>query len=442
MKKVFLIILILIIAGVGYIFFAPSFERIPPTVVVNGNSFWNLKKPIKITIKDNLGIKFYSISFGKYKVEKEFSGNFPKNITVEFKLPKRAMVKGKDFLKIVAVDISKWQFFAGNLTKVKKEITVDKKYPIVSIISHSYGIGRGGSALVVLKAVEKHPDTLEIVVNNKHSFKVFPFLKNNYYISLICWPVKEEDFNVKIISEDLAGNRTILPISFFRKKYSYKLSKIILNKKFIDTKVKEILDSAEMDIPEDFIARFKKMNEELRNENETTIENIAKEFKIVKVNNFKIYPFKPLKNAARKASFGDHRYYFFNGKKVSESWHLGIDLASIKNAPIKLSNNGKVVYAKYTGIYGNTLIIYHGLGLFSLYSHCSNFLVHEGEDIKKGTVIAKTGATGAVFGDHLHFGIMVQGIEVLPLEWFDKHWLKDNIFKVINDAKDIIKAMN
>jgi len=325
---------------------------------------------------------------------------------------------------------------------VTKEIIVDKKSPLLTVISNSYGIGKGGSALVVLKAVENHPDTLKIVLNNKHDFKVFPFLKDNYYISLICWPVKEKSFNAKIISKDLAGNKTILPLSFFKKKYYYKLSKIVLNKKFIDTKVKEILESADVEIPDDFITRLEKMNEELRNENESVIENIGKEFEIVKVSNFKISPFKPLKNAARKASFGDHRYYFFNGKKVSESWHLGIDLASIKNAPIILSNNGKVVYAKYTGIYGNTLIVYHGLGLFSLYSHCSDFLVHEGENVKQGSIIAKTGATGAVFGDHLHFGVMVQGIEVLPLEWFDRHWLKDNIFKVISDAEDIIKAMN
>jgi murein DD-endopeptidase MepM/ murein hydrolase activator NlpD len=110
-------------------------------------------------------------------------------------------------------------------------------------------------------------------------------------------------------------------------------------------------------------------------------------------------------------------------------------------APIKLSNSGQIVYAKYTGIYGNVLIAYHGLGLFTLYAHCSNFLVKEDENIPKETIIAKTGATGAVFGDHLHFGVLIQGIEVLPLEWFDKHWLKDNIFKVINDAKNIINAM-
>jgi murein DD-endopeptidase MepM/ murein hydrolase activator NlpD len=149
-------------------------------------------------------------------------------------------------------------------------------------------------------------------------------------------------------------------------------------------------------------------------------------------------PFYPLKNAAAVASFGDHRYFKYDGNLVSESYHLGLDLASTAGANVVVSNAGEVVYTQYNGIYGKNIIISHGLGVYSLYGHNSSFLVDEGEQVKAGDVIAKTGMTGLALGDHLHFGMLVQGVEVRPEEWMDKNWMKDNIFGVINSAKKII----
>ncbi len=434
MKKFFLIIIaLLIVAGAGYIYFSPTFERIPPKIEVITNSFWNLKNPLTIKISDNTGVKFVDIQFGTFKLHKE--GNGKKELTIELKIPRRYHIpEGMHTLKVKAVDISKWQVFAGNMSKKSMEILVDKKPPFLNVLSHSYGIGRGGAALVILKATDKNFYNCSVMVNKKHKFKVFPYKKKGYFITLISWPVKEDNFNAVVIAKDKAGNKSMQVLNFYHKKYIYKLSKITLNQNFLDNKVREILSDADYQIPEDFVKRFKLMNENLRNENETKIENVCRGFQVSLIKNFHIFPFHPLRNAARKASFGDHRFYFFNGRKISESWHLGVDLASVKNAPIKLSNNGKVVYEKFTGIYGNTMIIYHGLGLYSLYAHCSAFLVPKDAKVTIGTTIAKTGATGAVFGDHLHFAILIQGVESQPLEWFDPHWIRDNIVRVINSA--------
>lgn len=92
------------------------------------------------------------------------------------------------------------------------------------------------------------------------------------------------------------------------------------------------------------------------------------------------------------------------------------------------------------GIYGNTLIIEHGLGLATLYAHTSNFNVDLGAYVKANSLIANTGTTGAVFGDHLHFGVLVQGIEVNPLEWMDRSWIKTRITDIINNAKKAIDS--
>ena len=433
MKKFCFFIIVVLLIG-GFIYFSPLFERIPPKIDYSGNQFWNLRSPIKIIISDNTGIKWYRISINNYIVEKYLS--IPeKKVNIDFTLPED-FLKNDTKIKIIieAKDISKWNLLKGNYSKKEINFNIDKKKPIINIISRSYGIGRGGSALVIYKVVESNLKDTFILINNAYNFKVFPFKKDNVYIALIAWPVKEEEFKAYIVAEDKANNLSKMKLSFFIKKYKYKVSNINLKDSFINGKVKEILEEVGENIPEDPILRFKQMNEFLRNKNETLIENKGKNFKIEKINNFKIYAFKPLKNAAKMASFGDHRFYFYQGKKISESWHLGLDLASIKNAPIILSNDGKVVYADFTGIYGNVIIIYHGLGLSSLYAHCSQFFVKEGENLKRGRIIGKTGNTGAVFGDHLHFGILIQGTEVQPIEWLDKHWIKDNIDRVIKNA--------
>jgi murein DD-endopeptidase MepM/ murein hydrolase activator NlpD len=107
-------------------------------------------------------------------------------------------------------------------------------------------------------------------------------------------------------------------------------------------------------------------------------------------------------------------------------------------ATIKTSNAGTVVFTGDNGIYGNMPMIDHGLGLYSLYGHCSQVLVNDGEEVHAGQAIAKTGMSGLAMGDHLHFGIVVQGIEVRPIEWFDATWIKKFIDNVFKEADNII----
>lgn len=97
-----------------------------------------------------------------------------------------------------------------------------------------------------------------------------------------------------------------------------------------------------------------------------------------------------------------------NGKP---SGHTGLDIAAPKGTPIKSAMSGVVLYARYstTSSYGYHLAIDHGDGLVTLYAHCSELLVTEGQKINQGDVIAKVGATGRVTGNHLHFEVRVNG---------------------------------
>lgn len=110
-------------------------------------------------------------------------------------------------------------------------------------------------------------------------------------------------------------------------------------------------------------------------------------------------------------------------------------------ANIVSTNNAVVAFADKNGIYGNNLILYHGLGLYTLYAHCSAFKVQKGDMVTSKEVVANTGKSGLALGDHLHFGILVQGVEVRPEEWMDAKWMKDNIFDILNNSKKMINKM-
>ena len=138
-------------------------------------------------------------------------------------------------------------------------------------------------------------------------------------------------------------------------------------------------------------------------------------------------PFVQLGNSKVEASFADYRTYMYNGQVIDHQTHLGFDLAVVQHTPVVAANDGKVIYVGFLGIYGNVVIIDHGCALQSLYAHLSSFDVKEGEEVKHGQVIAHSGQTGLAGGDHLHFTMLLDGIPINPVEWWDPHWIHDRI---------------
>jgi murein DD-endopeptidase MepM/ murein hydrolase activator NlpD len=99
----------------------------------------------------------------------------------------------------------------------------------------------------------------------------------------------------------------------------------------------------------------------------------------------------------------------------------------VARTPVPAANRGVVRLARYFGIYGNTVVIDHGLGLMSLSAHLSSIEVTEGQSVERGERIGRTGATGLAGGDHLHFTALVHGMPVNPIEWWDPKWIRDRI---------------
>ncbi len=144
--------------------------------------------------------------------------------------------------------------------------------------------------------------------------------------------------------------------------------------------------------------------------------------------------FAPLLNAKVTARFASRRTYLFQGRTVDHQDHLGFDLAATKAVPVPASNDGVVVIARYFGIYGNAVLVDHGYGLQSLYGHLSSIDVKEGQEVKQGQVLGRTGDTGLAGGDHLHFGLLLDGLPVSPVEWWDAHWIRDRIARKLGAA--------
>jgi murein DD-endopeptidase MepM/ murein hydrolase activator NlpD len=137
--------------------------------------------------------------------------------------------------------------------------------------------------------------------------------------------------------------------------------------------------------------------------------------------------FLPMQNAAVKGSFADRRTYLAGGKQVDTQDHLGFDLASLKGAPVQAANAGQVVLARYFGVFGNCVIVDHGYGLMSLSAHLSTLGVKEGDRVTRGQELGRTGSTGLAGGDHLHFTMVLHGLPVTPVEWWDDHWIRDRL---------------
>lgn len=438
-------VLIAIISGAIYLYSSSMFERDVPVVSINTNSYWNLKKPLKINIDDASGIKSYSVTLKSKNSEDTLHNEqfmvVKDSFSIEVKPPRSAYaMKDKEIEIIVqATDGSRWNFLNGNSVIQKFNFEIDKKRPQLSIVANSYKIRKGGAALVVFKVNDENLKDFYIQTNFDKKFIAEPFYKDGYYISLLAWPVTQENFKATIVANDLAGNISKKYIPLYLKNKKYRVSKINLSDRFLKGKIAQLAEEfAETQGVESSLEQFKIINEEIRAKNEKLIHKITSKVPEEMIDDLQINRMYPLKNGQVVASFGDHRKYYYDGNYISESYHLGLDLASNAQAKIKPQNSGSVVYSDYNGIYGNMPIVHHGLGLYTLYGHCSSTAVHSGDEIAVNEDIANTGRSGYAMGDHLHFGVLIQGIEVRPAEWMDKTWMKLNIGDVIKDAKEII----
>lgn len=325
-------------------------------------------------------------------------------------------------LHLQAADRAYLGFGKGNLSTQTLSYSVDNKPPQVGVLSVQHNINQGGSALVVYTVSEEVTQTGVRVGD-----RLFPGHRqaSGVYLSLFAfpWDMDPATFVPKVVAVDVAGNERAAGIYFHLTPKAFPTDRINISDQFLANK---IVPDFQHFFPEttDPLQLFLKVNGDLRLRNTATIIDYGRQTAAEKLwdGTFAAQP-----NASVPGAFAQRRTYYHNDQVIDHQTHLGIDLASLAHAAVPAANAGRVIHADDLGIYGQCVIIDHGLGLQTLYGHLSQILVKAGDDIVKGQPVGRTGSSGLAGGDHLHFSVMVAGQQVNPLEWWDGHWIKDNV---------------
>ena len=342
---------------------------------------------------------------------------------------------------------------AGIFKKVRYEIkaTVDTEPPVIEVLMAPFTVHRGSAGFALLSArdavsvyiklgdrtfpafevesVTDPEDAPSGLYGSEQHIEENRLLKRaakTYYVFFAVPFDIESEGPFYAVASDAAGNQDVSRLSTRINIRKYQASSIEIDENFINNVVAPLLNKTSVSDAE---GAFKEVNEEWRQQSRERIIDIScrTEPRILWEGRF-----LQLRNSKVMAKYGDERTYLYKGKKISESVHLGYDLASFAHAPVEAANTGIVKFAGDLGIYGNTVLIDHGLGVMSLYGHLSSIAVEEGQTVNKGKTIGRTGATGLAGGDHLHFGMLVHGHEVSPLYWWDPNWLRLNILDYID----------
>jgi murein DD-endopeptidase MepM/ murein hydrolase activator NlpD len=340
------------------------------------------------------------------------------------------LVEGPAELHVEGDDCSLWHRRAV----LTRAITIDLAPPAVAVTSSQHYINQGGAELATYSVSSDAVASGVKIGNNE--FKGFlkpgaaPGSLDRFTIFVYSYDLPA-GAPIEFFARDAAGNegKAILePAKFFPKEFRHR--EIPIDDKFIDTKVADIITHTPgLKRSGNNLNDFLMVNRELRKTDAAFLKELGHKSSETF---FWKDAFRPLTNAAVEAAFADYRTYVYNGEKVDEQVHLGFDLAVVEHNPIMAAADGKVIFADYLGIYGNAIVIDHGYGIETLYAHLSSMDVKAGDAVTKDQKIANSGATGLAGGDHLHFSMLIQGVQTNPVEFWDQHWIEDHIYLRVN----------
>lgn len=320
------------------------------------------------------------------------------------------------------------------------DVSVRLAPPRVEVLSLHHFVNHGGSELVVYRATPA--DVASGVRVGDREFPGYPAsaagvagadpaLRVAFFA--LSW---DQDLAtpIRVFARDAAGNTATASFDHRVFPKPFRDSRIELPDTFLRRVVPAILENTPaltVDDPGDLVAAFLRINRDLRRENNATIEGFA-----ARTSDRMLWsgPFLQMGNSQVEASFADKRTYLHGGAEIDRQVHLGFDLAVTARAPVRAANDGVVIFAGWLGIYGNCVVVDHGLGVQSLYAHLSSMDVKDGDRVTRETVLGRSGMTGLAGGDHLHFTMLVHGVQVTPVDWWSRQWIEDRILRKLREA--------
>lgn len=315
--------------------------------------------------------------------------------------------------------------FRAKTATAEREVTVVTRPAVVSADQEQHYLYLGMADLVTLNLSGYWTEAGVRVGDEKFRAWPLPGGKPGFFsLFAFAWNMPAGTAPL-VYATNPGGNEATARIAFQfpkREQPKYRVRDLPVDERFMEKVVNELDPNGSGDL----VTRFVKINSEMRRANNKTLSDLR-----LKTEERFLWsqPFLQQPNTKVEANFADVRNYIYQGKKIDQQVHLGYDLSSTQHVDVLASNDGKVVYAAPLGIYGNCIVLDHGYGLQSIYGHLSEIAVHEGDMVKRGQSLGKSGLTGMAAGDHIHFSMQLEGIQIDPKEWWDAHWIQDHIAK-------------
>ncbi len=339
----------------------------------------------------------------------------------------------------VTISVFDRSFFNNKAVKTL-EIPVDYRKPRLEVLSAQHNANEGGVEFAFYKLMDGTAVNSGVQVGDIR-FPGYPakLLDREFenmpevYFSFFAVPAgfrPPASGNIAAFASNRVGNTNLTSFYYHITLRRFRTDVMNLPSYTVRTKLEEILTNTDGDpenLPLDaggLAAKLKSM----QNSFYTRLSDQFRKFELSTVRGqlWRV-PFQRPVGGALRAGFGEKIDYFCDGIEAGSEEHAGLDLASPLRSSVFAVNEGQVVLASYFGLYGNTVVIDHGFGLFSLYAHLSSFRVKAGDRILSGTEIGRTGMSGFSDSDHLHFEMRLGKVPVNPVEWWDTRWINDHI---------------
>jgi hypothetical protein len=348
-----------------------------------------------------------------------------KRVLVEADLLPLKVPEGPATLEVY-VETYAWHLLPpSRAPRLSRPVTIRLTPPKVELLTTQHNIRLGGVDVALFR---QSPETVRSGIEvDKYFFPAVTgyFADPNIAVAFFAIPQDlTPDVRPRLVASDAAGNQREVYVPCNIKPRRFAERTLAVDDDFLSRKVPEIEQDNGLPITADLLKGYLYINGDLRRQNDARIRELTAHSVPEPLWDG---PFRRQPNAASLSSFADRRTYTYHGEVIDHQTHLGYDLASIKLSPVEAAQNGIVVYADNLGIYGNVVILDHGMGIFTLYGHLSSIAVKPGEHVKTGETLGQTGQTGLAGGDHLHFSVMLRGVPVDPVEWWDPHWLRDRV---------------
>jgi murein DD-endopeptidase MepM/ murein hydrolase activator NlpD len=418
-------IVVLALLGAGFWFFRPLPTELvvePPVAVIG------METPVRVLTGNPRGIQrltaYIEQDGQRHRVHEALNPPHETNFSAG-KKQAETLKDGKATLIIEAEAAG----LLGRTDTCRVEVQVVTAPPRVSADNHQHYINQGGSELVTF-TVSGYWTEAGVRVGEQ-TFRSFPLpgkgSNERFSLFAFSWdtPANTEPI---VYARNPAGAEATA--RFWQKVFPkrFRSRELPLSDAFLEKVVNQIDPGGTGDL----LTRFLTINGEMRRRNNSALADLRH-----KTEERFLWsgPFLQLSNSKVESQFADIRSYLYQGKNVDQQTHLGFDLSVVKNVPVVAANDGKVIFAGDLGIYGNCIVVDHGYGLQSIYGHLSSIGVKPGDEVKRSQEIGKSGDTGLAGGDHLHFTMQVDGVQVNPVEWWDGHWIQDRILSKLPAAQ-------